>query len=183
MEDTLRDILECDVYIDDVGCFDSSWEQHLKTLDRVLSRLQENNFTINPLKCEWAVQETDWLGYWLTPNGLKPWKKKVDAILKMEPPRNIKEVRSFIGAVTYYRDMFPHRSHILTPLTDLTKKPKSKFIWTPEAQKAFETMKAIIAKDVLVKYPDHNEEFHVITYASDFQLGGVIVQQGAPVAL
>ena len=182
MEDTLRDIEECDVYIDDIGAFNSTWEEHLATLARVLTRLQDNNFTINPLKCEWGVQETDWLGYWLTPNGLKPWKKKIEAILNMDPPRSVKEVRSFIGAVTFYRDMFAHRSHILTPLTELTKNPKAKFLWTPEAQKSFDQMKAIIAKDVLVRYPDHNEEFHVVTDASDYQLGAVILQHGAPVA-
>ena len=102
--------------------------------------------------------------------------------MTIEAPRNVKEVRSFIGAVTYYRDMFPHRSHILTPLMDLTKNPKAKFIWTPEAQKSFDTMKAIITKEVLIQYPDHNEEFHVITDASDYQLGAVIIQKGAVVA-
>jgi hypothetical protein len=182
MEDTLRDIEESEVYIDDIGVFNNSWEQHLSSLARVLTRLQDNNFTINPLKCEWGVQETDWLGYWLTPQGLKPWKKKIEAILNIQAPRNVKEVRAFIGAVTFYRDMFAHRSHILTPLTELTKKPKAKFLWTPEAQKSFDAMKAIIAKDVLVRYPDHNEEFHVVTDASDYQLGAVILQRGAPVA-
>jgi hypothetical protein len=112
---------------------------------------------------------------------LKPWKKKIEAILNTEHPRNVKEARSFIGAVTFHRDMFAHGSHMLTPLTELTKKPKAKFLWTPEAQKAFDQMKAVMAKDVLVRCPDHNEEFHAVTDASDCQLGAVTMQKGAPV--
>ena len=128
MEDVLCDVQETDVYIDDIGCFDYGWKNHLHTLDRVLTRLQDNGFTINPLKCEWCVKETDWLGYWLTPRGIKPWRKKIDAILRMDCPCSIREVRKFIGAVTYYRDMYPHRSHILAPLTAMTKLSNKQFV-------------------------------------------------------
>ena len=122
MEDVLRDIPGCEIFIDDVALFSNSWEEHQHTVNEALKRLQNAGFTINPLKCEWAVQETDFLGHWFTPEGPKPWQKKVDAILKLERPQNMKQLRSFLGTVTYYRGMWPKRSHILTPLTNLIGK-------------------------------------------------------------
>jgi hypothetical protein len=183
MESVLHDIEQTEVYIDDVGCFDNSWEQHLHTLDVVMLQLEANNFTINPCKCELGAQETNFLGHWLTPTGIKPWKKKINAILKLNRPKNITEVRSFIGAVNFYRDMFPQQSHILNPLHELmggTAK-SGKFKWTDKHQQAFEQMKSVMAQDAYIQYPNHNLPFHIYTDASDLQLGLVIIQDNKPV--
>ena len=68
----LDGIKDIEFYMDDIGVFSSSWEEHLALLSLVLTCLQNIGFTTNLLKCEWAFQETDCLGHWLTPEGVKP---------------------------------------------------------------------------------------------------------------
>ena len=76
IEKVLHNINDVKAYIDDIGCFSSDWETHIALLDKVLSHLEATGFILNPCKCEWGIQETNWLSHWLTPNGIKPWKKK-----------------------------------------------------------------------------------------------------------
>jgi hypothetical protein len=101
MENVRLVIDAADVYIDGVGAFFSSWQEHLALLDIVLHCRCGNSFPINPLKHKRAVQETDLLGYWLIPRGLKPWKKKIDAILHMDHPHTTAVLRCFIGCINF----------------------------------------------------------------------------------
>ena len=125
--------------------------------------------------------ELEYLGYWVTREGVQPVPKKVEAIHNIAPPKNKKELRGFIGMVNYYRDMWIRRSDTLAPLTALTSK-EAKWKWTEVEQKAFDTMKKIVSRETLLAYPNFSELFEIHTDASHTQLGAVISQRGRPIA-
>lgn len=187
LEEALGDMLHefVEAYIDDVGVFSNSWEDHLKHLALVLARLEDTGYTVNPAKCNWGVQQVEWMGHIISTEGLKPTPKKVQGILDIAPPTTLKQLRAFIGCVNFYRDFWKRRAHIMAPLTDLTKVPRKDFkrLWTSAHEKSFNETKAMVAKDILLAYPDPNKPFVVHTDASDYQLGGVIYQEKRPIAM
>ena len=88
----------------------------------------------------------------------------------MNRPKNVTQMRAFIGCVNYYRDMWPKRSHILAPLTDHIGSNRTKtapIIWNKEMEKAFKQMKVMLSTQVMTSYPDHNLPFQIYTDASD----------------
>ena len=107
--------------------------------------------------------------------------EKVAAIMAIKTPTTKKQVRSFIGIVNHYRDMWKHRSITLAPLTSLVS-TKAKWKWTEEEQQAFDNMKKIISQEVLLAYPDFTKMFDIHTDASDLQIGSVISQDNQPIA-
>jgi hypothetical protein len=177
--DLLRECVEA--YLDDVGIFSNSFDEHLTHIDKTLYVLQEEGFTINPTKCVWCVQEMEWLGHWLTPEAIKPLDKKIKGIVQLDRPQTVKQLRSFLGLVNYYRDFWKRRSHILAPLSSMTKlNPKQKLPWNDEHEAAFKQIKALLAEEVLLYYPDPNKTFIIEPDASKRQLGATIYQMNGP---
>jgi hypothetical protein len=182
-------------YLDDLLCITkASLEDHLEKLRVVLTRLQDAGLKINADKSKFCAHETEYLGYVLTRDGIKPQMNKVQAILALTPPTNVKELRRFLGMVQYYRDLWAKRSDMLAPLTDLvgecgqTKVTRAKgtkkvpWHWDEVHEKAFNAVKTTIAKDVVLAYPDYSKVFEVYTDASAAQLGSVITQSNRPLA-
>jgi hypothetical protein len=94
-------------------------DEHVQKMDTVLTRLHGTGLKVNAAKSLFCTHEIEYLGYILTREGIKPQPKKVQAILTLNPPTNVKELRHFLGMVQYYRDMWARRSEMLAPLTDL----------------------------------------------------------------
>jgi len=158
-----------------------SFEDHLERLEIVFQRLQEAGLKVNANKSFFARTELEHLGCWISREGIRPLKDKVDAVLKIAEPKTRKELRSFLGIVNCYRDMWIKRSHVLAPLAQLTSKT-TKFKWGEPQSKAFKMAKRIIAKEVLLAYPDFSKPFQIHTDASHYQLGAVISQDNKPIA-
>ena len=123
--------------------------------------------------------------YWLTPEGIKPWTKKADAILKTEAQSNATKLRTFLGMITYYsQNMWPRRSHILALFISLSGLPKkTKIEWTHELDLVFKRVKVVKVQDVLMTFPNRNKDFDIYTDSSDYQLGACIMQDGRPYIL
>ena len=182
-------------YLDDLLCITKgSLEDHLEKLRLVLTRLQDAGLKVNAEKSNFCAHETEYLGYILTRDGIKPQTNKVQAILALKPPTSVKELRTFLGMIQYYRDLWARRSDMLAPLTTLvgecghTKVTKAKgtkkaaWHWDEVHQKAFDDAKATIAKEVVLAYPDFSKVFEIYTDASAYQLGAIITQDNRPLA-
>ena len=169
-------------YLDDLLVVSKdTFESHLIHLEEVFTRLASAGLKINASKSHFCCDELEYLGYLINRRGVRPTVKKVEAIMKIDAPKTRKQLRSFIGMVNYYRDMWPQRSHLLAPLSSLTSST-AKWDWTEQCQKAFEDMKKLIAKETLLTYPNFNKTFEIHTDASKVQLGACISQEGRPVA-
>ena len=187
MADLFHDVPYVRIYIDDLLILTNGpYEDHLEKLQVVLERLQKAGLKINLPKCHIAKQEVEYLGYWLTPTGIKPQAKKVEAIIKLASPKTVKQLRQFLGMVNFYRDMWHRRSHLLAPLSDLlgggSKHKTKKITWTSVHKKAFQDIKKVLSEEVMLAFPNFNKPFDIHTDSSDYQLGAVISQDGKPLA-
>jgi hypothetical protein len=94
-------------------------DEHLQIMETVLTRLRDAGLEVNAAKSSFCAHEIEYLGYILTREGIKPQPKKVQAILALNLPNNVKVLRHFIGMVQYHQDMWARHSEMLAPLTDL----------------------------------------------------------------
>jgi len=124
------------VYLDDTVIVTEDFESHIRLLNLVIQRIKEAGLTVNADKCEICKPELKYLGYLIDHRGLRADPDKVKSIVSFPAPKNVKEVRQFIGMASWYRRFIPSFSDKTSPLTELTKK-KKKWEWTEECAMAF----------------------------------------------
>ena len=167
------------VYLDDIIVIASNFDEHLDRLEEVFKRLLEAGLKMKPSKCELIKTEVLFLGHLVSPEGIKPNPKTVEAVMSWKVPSNVKEIQSFLGLCSYYRQYIENVSHIASPLTNLTKK-KVKFIWDESCQSVYEMLKEKLCTAPILAFPKPGSKYILDTDASDTGIGCVLsqVQEG-----
>ncbi len=165
----------CLVYLDDILVFGATFDEHLENLTQVFSRLRDAGLCLKPAKCHLAKMEVEYLGHVVSHKGVAADPKKVDAVQNYPLPKDVNQLRSFLGLASYYRRFIPNFASVARNLHMLTRKGVT-FDWTPECQSAFDKLKKLLTGAPLLAYPDFSQHFLLETDASISGLGAVLAQ-------
>ena len=139
-------------YLDDIIVTGKDKSEHLSNLERVLSRIQEYGFRVRKEKCSFMQDSVEYLGHIVNKNGIQMSPKKVEAIVKMPRPKDLKELRAFLGMVNHYGKFMPNLADLCAPLNQLLQKT-AKWKWIKECEEAFLKIKEILGSaDALVHF-------------------------------
>ena len=167
MEIVIYNLKNVLAYIDDLLLHTKTHDQHLEILEQLFDRLRQHGLKINLPKCFFGAVEVSYLGFLLTPQGIKPGTDKLKAVAKALPPKDIHEVRQFLGLCNFFRGHVENFAQIAAPLNKLTTK---NCVWKkgplPEdAEKAFNLLKTILCSEPILNYPNPDFKYALITDA------------------
>ncbi|KAL1223232.1 putative mitochondrial protein [Cardamine amara subsp. amara] len=165
-----------EVFMDDFSVYGSSFSSCLLNLCRVLTRCEETNLVLNWEKCHFMVREGIVLGHKISENGIEVDKAKVDVMMQLQPPKNVKDIRSFLGHAGFYRRFIKDFSKIARPLTRLLCK-EQEFNFDSECLKAFQLIKGALISSPIVQAPNWDHPFEIMCDASDYAVGAVLGQR------
>ncbi len=169
----------CLVYLDDVLVPGRTFEEGISNLRTVFQRLQTAKLKLSPRKCTLFQRQIKYLGHIISGDGVATDKEKVYCIQTWPTPSNVSEVRQFLGLCSYYRRFIANFANIAQPLYQCTEKARN-FHWTSETEKAFQTLKQLLASAPVLGYPHPEGHLLLDTDASAHAIGAVLsqVQQG-----
>ena len=169
-------------YMDDLLIYTKDLESHERAIEQVLKRLSYHGIEISLNKCHWVKESVEYLGFLVTPEGLRTQERLLGPMLQLQAPKTLQEARSLISTLSFYRRFIKGFSEIAYPLIQLTKGfpvGKGKHIKveaTPECHEALEKLKAKLKENVVLKFPDFSKKFIINTDASLRGIGGQLSQ-------
>ncbi|GBN20764.1 Retrovirus-related Pol polyprotein from transposon 297 [Araneus ventricosus] len=167
----------CRSHIDYVAIYSQSWRDHLLPIDSVFRSLREVGLTVNLEKCAFGQKRVKFLGHIVGSGQHSPDPEKAEVLRNLSRSLTKKELRSFLGLASYYRDYIPNFSEIVLPLTDLTKRKISNILpWSIEAEEAFVKIKDELIRMPTLHTPDISRPFWLYTDASATAIGACLAQ-------
>ncbi|GFO04002.1 Zinc finger protein [Plakobranchus ocellatus] len=165
-------------YIDDLLIHTEIWEAHVKTLSELFKRLQETNFTVGPVKCLLGSRTVDFLGHSLARGSIGLQDENVEKVSNAPRPKTKREVRAFLGLVSYYKEFVQNFAAVSAPLSDLVRKGQPNIVnWGDSQERAYNSLKVAVTSKPVLQLPDVNKKFVLRTDASDRGLGAVLMQE------
>ena len=165
-----------EVFMDDFLVFRSTFEECLHHLSLVLVWCKEKNLVLNWEKCHFMVRKGIVLGHVISESGIEVHKAKIDLISNLPPPRYVKEIRSFLGHVGFYRRFIKDFSKISRPLCNLLAKD-APFVFDDECLRAFKRLKTKLTFAPIIQPPDWKVLFEIMCDAFDYAIGAVLGQR------
>ena len=159
----------------DIIVFSKDFTEHLLRLEPVLQRIQQAGLKLKPSKCHLFQKQVSFLGHVVSEAGIATDPPKIEAVVSWPPPRNVSQVRSYLGFCSYYRRFIPNFSVIANPLSRLTRKDVP-FIWSEDCQRDFEKLKNRLVTSPVMAYPLDSGQYLLDTDASDVAIGAVLSQ-------
>ena len=172
MENLTMDLPGVAVFLDDMLVSGKDAKDHLSNLESLLTRLNDKGLRCNLDKCQFAQQTVEYLGHTLSAEGISKGSK-VEAVIKMPPPTDVSNLKSFLGSVQFYGKFIPNLATISEPLYRLTKKA-STWKWGNEEQETFEKLKKVLASDQVLVHFDPEKELGLACDASNVGIGAVL---------
>lgn len=167
--------------MDDILIFSTSLEEHLINIRKIFDELRLAGLKIQIDKCNFLSKETEFLGHILTPQGLKPNPSKIEVIRNLRLPTTQKQIKSFLGITGYYRKFVKDYAKIANPMVKYLRKDTKINVNDPCYIAAFEKLKELITSHPILRYPNFNKRFKLITDASNYAIGAVLTQEGHPI--
>ncbi len=173
MDQILQGMAHVICYIDDICITGTTDEEHLANLAEVLRRLREHGVRLKKDKCRFLRDSVEYLGHRIDSKGLHATDSKLKAITEAPSPKNVQELRAFLGLLNYYGRFIPNRATLSQPLHQLLCKD-SRWKWTKECDKAFKTIKDTLVSSSFLTHYNPTLPLKLAGDASPYGIGAVI---------
>lgn len=169
------------IFVDDILVYGSSEREHNERLELLFKRASEVNLKFNKFKCQFGMSEICYVGHIFNKQGVSPDQSKVQAILKMPSPTNVKELQRFLGMVNYLGSYIPNLAEKTSLLRELLKK-YSQWQWLDHHEQQFSQLKSLLCQSPILVHYDIKKPIRLSVDSSQHAVGAVILHGKNPIA-